>query len=91
MIQIQAVCAWRRATAPTELAFRVDDVDKGSAGPQLVQTYRVDRPFDLAADDVFIELDHLVEVSGPQNQMVEFFWRNWIRHANNIETMIPKF
>ena len=37
MIQIQAVCAWRWATAPTELAFRVDDVDKGGAGPQLVQ------------------------------------------------------
>ena len=28
MIQIQAVCAWWRATAPTELAVRVDDVDK---------------------------------------------------------------
>jgi len=46
----------------------------------LIQSDRIDRTLDLAAEDILVEPNYLLQLVRPQNQMIEVFGCNRFRH-----------
>jgi hypothetical protein len=72
VIKIAAFNAWRRATSSPQLAPDRHQVNQGSTGPQLDQTYRIPSAFNRASKHIAIKVQHSVQIDYTQYQVINF-------------------
>jgi hypothetical protein len=72
MIEISPFSARRGAARTPQLAVDWHEVNQGSAGPQLDQTYRILPALDRASQHITVKMKHLVQINHAQYQVINF-------------------